>query len=120
MQSHDNFSYEVFNIGVGVEGTSVLEMVSRFEEINKLKINKRISDRRAGDIIVSWADVTKSKLMLGWEATRSLEVIVKQPGISLLRWKDSVDASDISASSHINFVCHLKKLLHNSLMHDGP
>lgn len=76
MQSHENFFYEVFNIGVG-EGTSVFEMVSRFEEINKLKINKRISDRRAGDIVVSWADVTKSKLVLGWEATRSLEVIVK-------------------------------------------
>jgi len=76
MQSQENFFYEVFNIGVG-KGTSVFEMVSKFEEINMLKINKRISERRAGDIAVSWADITKSKLILGWEATRSLEDIVK-------------------------------------------
>jgi len=68
--------YEVFNIGVG-KGISVLEMVTKFESINKVKINKVISDRRAGDIVISWADVQKSKDVLGWEATRTLDDIVK-------------------------------------------
>ena len=76
MQSHENIFYEAFNIGVG-KGTSVLEMVSRFEEINKVKVKKRISDRRKGDIVVSWADIKKSKAVLGWQATRCLDDIVK-------------------------------------------
>ena len=52
-------------------------MVSRFEAINKVKVNTRISDRRTGDIVVSWADVKKSKAVLNWQATRSLDDIVK-------------------------------------------
>lgn len=76
MQSQENIFYEVFNIGVG-KGTSVFEMVSRFEAINKVKVNTRISDRRTGDIVVSWADVKKSKAVLNWQATRSLDDIVK-------------------------------------------
>ena len=76
MQSQENTFYEVFNIGVG-KGTSVFEMVSRFEAINKVKVNTRISDRRAGDIVVSWADVKKGKAVLDWQASRTLDDIVK-------------------------------------------
>ena len=76
MKSQENTFYEVFNIGVG-KGTSVFEMVSRFESINKVKVKKLISDRRIGDIVVSWADVQKSKDVLDWQATRSLDDIVK-------------------------------------------
>ena len=76
MKSQEVNYYDVFNIGCG-KGTSVLEMVSSFESINNIKVNKRIGDRRAGDIVISWADVTKSKTVLDWQATRSLEDIVK-------------------------------------------
>lgn len=76
MKSQENTFYEVFNIGVG-KGVSVLEMVSRFESVNKIKVKKIISDRRAGDIVISWADVQKSKDVLDWQATRSLDDILK-------------------------------------------
>ena len=76
MSSKDANYYDIFNIGCG-RGTSVLEMVSSFELINNVNIPIRIAGRRAGDVGMVWADVSKSKLILNWEATRSLEVIVK-------------------------------------------
>ncbi len=65
-------NYEVFNIGTG-NGVSVLELVRRFEEANNLKLNYKIADRRAGDIIAIWADPTRANEELGWRATRNLD-----------------------------------------------
>ena len=82
--------YDIFNIGCGT-GTSVLEMVSSFEFINKVNVPKRIVGRRAGDVGLVWADVSKSKMILNWEATRSLEVIVKTAWDFALRMDELAD-----------------------------
>lgn len=63
---------EVFNIGTGV-GYSVLDMVKAFEKSNNLKIPYIIAERRAGDIDICYADSSKAKEMLGWEAEKNLE-----------------------------------------------
>ena len=41
----------------------------------KFKISKKIcfSSRRAGDIATCYADASKAKELLGWEATRGIE-----------------------------------------------
>ena len=62
-----NDGLEVFNLGTS-NGFSVLEMVHAFEEANGIKINYRIADRRPGDIGECFADATKAKEMLGWQA----------------------------------------------------
>ncbi len=64
--------YEIFNIGTG-RGVSVLELVRKFEEVNKLKLCYKIAPRRAGDIIAIWADPTLANNELGWKAERTLD-----------------------------------------------
>lgn len=63
---------EVFNLGTG-EGYSVYQVVSAFEKVNHLTLNKIDAPRRPGDLPVSFADAGKAKRVLGWQAKRSLE-----------------------------------------------
>lgn len=72
IEATDAPRYEVFNIGTG-RGVSVLELVTRFQEVNNLKLNYKIAPRRAGDIVAIWADPTKANDVLGWYAERNLD-----------------------------------------------
>ncbi len=63
---------EAVNLGTG-EGYSVLDVVHAFENANDVEIPYEIVDRRPGDIAVGYADATKAKELLGWEAVHSLE-----------------------------------------------
>ncbi|PKL00406.1 MAG: UDP-glucose 4-epimerase GalE [Tenericutes bacterium HGW-Tenericutes-1] len=66
----------IYNLGTG-KGTSVLELVNAFEKVNNIKIPFEIVSRRPGDIAVSYADVSKAKRELGWEAKLTLEDMVE-------------------------------------------
>lgn len=61
----------IYNLGTG-KGTSVLELVKAFEDANGFSIPYEIVDRRPGDIAECYADVTKAKRELGWEAKRDI------------------------------------------------
>jgi len=61
----------VHNLGTGT-GYSVLDMVKAFEEANGIKIAHKIVDRRPGDVAECYADPTKAKEELGWEATKGI------------------------------------------------
>jgi len=63
---------EAYNLGTG-KGYSVLDIVKAFERVNNVKIKYEITDRRPGDIAECYADPTKAKEELGWEATRDLD-----------------------------------------------
>ena len=63
--------YEVFNVGTGCP-VSVFELVHGFEEANGLKLNYKITPRRAGDVPAVWADTTLANEELGWRAERDL------------------------------------------------
>lgn len=65
-------SYEVFNVGTGT-GSSVLEIVKAFEKVSNLKLNYKIVDRRAGDVIAAYADTTLANKELGWKTEKTLE-----------------------------------------------
>ena len=58
---------EVFNLGTG-RGTSVLEIVKAFSDACGRELPYVIEPRRAGDVTANWADCTKAKEVLGWEA----------------------------------------------------
>lgn len=58
---------DIYNLGTG-KGTSVLEMVKGFEEVSGKKIPYEIGPRRAGDLAAVYADVSKAKRELGWQA----------------------------------------------------
>ena len=61
----------VYNLGTGT-GYSVLDIVKNFEEANDLKIPYSIKPRRAGDIATCYADPSKAKAELGWEAKNGI------------------------------------------------
>jgi len=62
----------VFNLGTG-KGSSVLEVISAFEEATGLEIPKKISSRRPGDLPAAYASTEKAKNELGWEAKKTLK-----------------------------------------------
>lgn len=66
-----NASYDVINIGTG-RGETVLNIIKTFEEESGVTLNYTIGPRRPGDIEQVYADVTKSRDVLGWSASRSL------------------------------------------------
>ncbi|MDG2175260.1 MAG: UDP-glucose 4-epimerase GalE [Gammaproteobacteria bacterium] len=60
------------NLGTG-DGISVLEMVRAFEKVTGKELPVKLSERRAGDVPISYADCTKAKKVLGWKAEHSVE-----------------------------------------------
>lgn len=64
-------SYDVINIGTG-RGDTVLNIIKTFEQETGVALNYTVGPRRPGDIEQVYADVTKSKEVLGWSASRSL------------------------------------------------
>lgn len=62
---------DVFNLGTGVP-YSVLDIVNTFQKVNDVKVNYVIGARRAGDLPVCYADASKAKRILGWEAKKTL------------------------------------------------
>ena len=66
----------IYNLGTG-NGYSVLDMVKAFENSTGKKVPYKIAPRRAGDIATCYANPTKAKEELGWEATKTLEDMCK-------------------------------------------
>ena len=63
---------EAINLGTG-NGISVLELVNAFQKVNDMELPYVIGPRRDGDLPAFWADATKAKELLGWEATHTVE-----------------------------------------------
>ncbi len=63
----ENAGLKIYNLGTGT-GYSVLDIVKNFEAANDLEIPYSIKPRRAGDIATCYADPSKAKEELGWEA----------------------------------------------------
>jgi UDP-glucose 4-epimerase len=61
----------IYNLGTG-RGTSVLELVNTFMEVNGVDVPYQIVGRRPGDIATCYADVSKAKKELGWVAERGI------------------------------------------------
>jgi UDP-glucose 4-epimerase len=57
----------IYNLGTGT-GYSVLDVIQNFEEATNQKINYKITGRRPGDIALYYADPSKAKKELGWQA----------------------------------------------------
>lgn len=67
---------EIWNVGTG-QGYSVLDIKNGFENVNQLKIVYEIVERRDGDLASFYADPSKIKRELGWEAQYKLSDMLK-------------------------------------------
>ena len=63
---------EIFNLGTG-KGTSVLEIVKAFSKACGRDLPYKIEPRRAGDVDANYADCSKAKREMGWEAKYTIE-----------------------------------------------
>ena len=63
---------EAYNLGTGT-GYSVLQIVKAFEDATGVEVKYKIVDRRPGDIPTCYADPSKAKKELNWEAKRGIE-----------------------------------------------
>lgn len=66
----------IYNLGTGI-GYSVLDLVNTFEKVNNIKIKYKIAPRRSGDIAICYSDPSKAKRELNFEATKTLEDMLK-------------------------------------------
>ena len=62
----------IYNLGTG-KGYSVLDMIHAFEKACGKTLPYEIKPRRAGDIAACYADASKAKRELGWEAENGIE-----------------------------------------------
>jgi len=62
-----NRGCEAVNLGTG-QGYSVLDIISAFEKVNRVKVPYVIGPRRPGDIASVYADPRKALELLGWQA----------------------------------------------------
>ena len=66
---------EVFNLGSG-NGVTVLEAIHAFEKISGLSLNYEVGPRRAGDVVVIYANNDQAKKLLGWQPRYTLDDIM--------------------------------------------
>jgi UDP-glucose 4-epimerase len=64
----------IANLGTGT-GISVLELVRAFEVASGKTVPYEIVARRPGDIDACYADPTRARDLLGWQATRGLDAM---------------------------------------------
>ena len=67
-----NCGLVVYNLGTG-KGYSVLDMVKAFSKACGKEIPYKIVERRPGDVAMCYADASKAKRELGWEAKYDLD-----------------------------------------------
>lgn len=63
---------EIINLATG-KGYSVFDVIKAFEKVIGKEIPYKVEDRRQGDIDESFADASKAKKVLGWQAEYDIE-----------------------------------------------
>lgn len=67
---------EVFNVGTG-KGTSVLELITAFQNVTGQAVAHKFVDRRPGDVTAAYADVSKANAVLAWKHKRTLDAALR-------------------------------------------
>lgn len=68
--------YDIFNLGTG-KGYSVLEIIKRFEKINKVSVPFEFLSERRGDVPINFADVSKAESILKWKVKKNLNQMIQ-------------------------------------------
>ena len=84
----DPASSRVYNLGTG-SGTTVLQVLAAASETIGSPIPYEMAERRPGDIEASWADCTRAREELGWQARRDLAQMLRDHWKFVRRHTDS-------------------------------
>jgi UDP-glucose 4-epimerase len=74
-EGKSNRGVEVFNLGTG-NGVTVLEAIKAFEKVSGKSLKYEIAPRRPGDVVAIYANNDKAKSRLGWNPSKTLEVMM--------------------------------------------
>lgn len=85
IREEQEMNFEIFNVGTG-QGHSVLEVIKSFERVSGMPLKYRIAGRRRGDVVSAYADTSKAKTQLGWEAIYSLDDAMR----SAWKWEQHI------------------------------
>jgi len=73
--NNHNIHLKTYNLGTGT-GISVQQLLDTFEKINKTKLNYTYTNRREGDVDISYANSTLANKELNWVAKYSIDDMV--------------------------------------------
>jgi UDP-glucose 4-epimerase len=86
LTKQDSSCCEAFNLGTG-NGTSVLEIIHIFEEVNNLKLSYHIGPRRSGDVEQIWANPQKALKVLNWKCQYNIKDALKHSW----QWEQNIE-----------------------------
>ncbi|OFK25002.1 UDP-glucose 4-epimerase GalE [Olsenella sp. HMSC062G07] len=75
---------EVFNLGTG-RGTSVLQVIEAFGRACGRTLPYQVEPRRAGDVAANYADCSKARELMGWQARYDIDDMCRDSW----RWQSS-------------------------------
>jgi UDP-glucose 4-epimerase len=73
-RGHERPGLHTYNLGRG-SGRSVMEMLRAFEKACGRTLAYEVLPRRSGDLAAYWADASKAKQELGWEAKLDIDAM---------------------------------------------
>lgn len=86
-----NPGLDVFNLGCG-RAYSVMRVIKEVESVSQKSIPFTVEKRRDGDLAVVYADTTKARKLLQWEASRDLKTMLRDQ----LAWSERLNTPDAS------------------------
>lgn len=85
----DGGETSTLNLGTG-KGTSVAGIIDAVEQVSKLRVPRSYTDPRPGDPPALYASTARAKEVLGWQAKRDLDEIIR----SAWEWELKLKAAD--------------------------
>lgn len=91
LQQPESFpkGFEILNIGTG-QGLSVLSLIEQFQTATGVTVPFRMAPRRAGDIEQVWANASKAKEFLNWEAHTPIQDTLR----SAWKWQQNLSKAN--------------------------
>jgi len=75
---------QAVNLGTGF-GTSVMQLLRTFEEVNGVEVPYVVDGRREGDLPEFYADASRARQLLGWEAKLGIREMCRDAWKSVLK-----------------------------------
>jgi len=85
LQNKNKSNFEMFNLGTGT-GISVFEVIKSFEKVSGGKLNYKVVDRRAGDVVKVYSHTKYANEELGWKTEKKLDDMM----LSAWKWEKSL------------------------------